>query len=304
MFEHDERLARWFADNDSVISVGQAARIGVGPEAIKRRAAHHLLVREQCGVYRDAAVPPGFRSSLRAAVVAAGDGAYVSGPSLMRLYDIRGDWTGRPEVTIVGEEHLQLPGVRVRRLDRIDQRDIRSRHGLPALALPLGLLLLGASAPAWKVETAVHDAVFQRSTARPQLIDVLVRYAGKGRWGTTSFRAAVDSLDPHGRATQTNMELVTLRAVRDAGLPEPHLQLRIRDGDGRVRRADIAWPEQRLDLETDGDRWHLSPRDRRAMRVRDAALAAVGYSTVRASSAEVEHDLPGVIARLRPFFGR
>jgi very-short-patch-repair endonuclease len=303
MFDHDVRLARWFADNDSIISVAEAGAIGVSAEAVKRRAARGLLVREQCGVYRDAAAPPTFRSSLRAAIAASGGRAFVSGPSLMRLYDARGTWSDHPEVVIVGEEHLELPGVHVRRIDRLDPRDVRPRLGLPALAPPLGLLLLGASEPPWKVETGVHDLVFQGHTARPQLVDVLCRYGGKGRWGTTSFRAAVESLDPKGRATQTNMELVSLRAIRDAGLPEPDLQLRIVDGDGRRRRADIAWPEQRLDLETDGDRWHLHPRDRRAMQVRDEALAAVGYTTIRADSAEVEHDLRGLIARLRPFFG-
>lgn len=303
MFDHDLRLARWFAEHDSVISLAQAEAVGVGPEAVKRRAAKGLLVREQCGVYRDAAAPPGFRSSLRAAIVAAGGRGFASGPSLMRLYDARGTWTDRPEVVIVGEEHLALPGVRVRRIDRLAPQDIQVRHGLPALAPPLGLLLLGASEPPWKVEAAVHDLVFQRYTTRTRLIDALVRYGGKGRWGTAAFRHAVDSLDPKGRATQTNLELAALRAVRQAGLPEPQLQLRVVDGDGRTRKLDLAWPAQGLDLETDGDRWHLNPRDRRAMQVRDAALAVVGYTTVRATSADVEHDIRGVVARLRPFFG-
>ena len=75
------------------------------------------------------------------------------------------------------------------------------------------------------------------------------------------------------------------------------------DGDGRKRKLDLAWPERVLDLETDGDRWHTSRRDRQAMKVRDAALRAVGYDVVRVDSDDVEHDLRGVIARLRPFFG-
>jgi very-short-patch-repair endonuclease len=113
----------------------------------------------------------------------------------------------------------------------------------------------------------------------------------------------VRSLDPQGRATQTNLELKAVRAVRDAGFPEPELQAPVVDGDGRKRRLDLAWPGRLLDLETDGDRWHTSPRDRQAMTVRDDALRAVGYEVVRIDSDDVEHDLRGVIARLRPFFG-
>jgi very-short-patch-repair endonuclease len=200
--------------------------------------------------------------------------------------------------------HLVLPGVRVRRIDRVLPTDVHRRHGLPVLSPPLALLTLGASAPKWKVETAVHDMVFQRFTALPQLIDVLKRYGGPGRRGTTAFRAAVRSLDKRGRATQTNLELRVLQAVRAAGLPEPELQVRVVDGDGRNRRLDLAWPDRRLDLELDGDRWHTSDGDRKAMKVRDAALGAVGYQVVRVDSDEVDRDLPGVITRLRPWFAR
>jgi very-short-patch-repair endonuclease len=303
MFEHDERLARWFAANGEVVRVSDAARIGVPPEAIKRRARAGVLTREQHGVYRPASVPAAFEIALRAAISAAGDNAFVSGHSLMRTYGTRGCWSDSPEITLLGTEHLVLPGVRIRRIDRIERRDVHRRNGLPVLAPPLGLLTLGASATARQVEVAVHDMVFQGFTALPQLIDVVKRYGGRGRRGARAFRAGVRSLDPDGRATQTNMELKALRAVRAAGFPDPQLQFRVLDGDGRRRRLDLAWPDLLLDLETDGDRWHTSRSDRAAMHVRDAAMRAIGYDVVRVDSDDVEHDLPGVIARLRPFFG-
>lgn len=306
MFELDRRLAHWFADHHSTISTAEAAALGVDEDALLRRHASGLLVRVHHGVYRDAAVPPSFASALRAAVLAIGAPAFVAGQSLMRVYGIRGEWSDEPEVAVLGSDdhHLGLDGVRIRRIDRIEPSDRHRRNGLPVLAPALGLLTLGASAPRWKVETAIHDMVFQGHTARPQLLRALKEYAARGRNGVTAFRAGIRSLDPSGRATQTNLELLVVRAIADqSAIPEPHLQFPVVDGDGRKRRLDIAWPEHGLDLETDGDRWHLNPRDKAEMKRRDAALARVGYQTWRVDSAAVAGELAATVARLRRFLG-
>jgi hypothetical protein len=305
MFEHDTRLARWFAQNGSIITSGQADAIGLGQRALLRRHEAGLLVREFQGVYRDASVPSTFDTNVRAAVWAAGPDAVVAGHSLMRLYGVRGEWRSRPEIAVIGSaDHLVLPGVLVRRIDRVETGDRHRRQGLPVLAPALGLLTLGASAPPWKVETAVHDMVFQGHTALPLLLRTLKEYGAQGRDGVTSYRAAVRSLDPKGRATQTNLELTALRAIAaDPSIPEPHVQVPVVDGDGRKRKLDLAWPDDGLDLEVDGDRWHLSPPDKCEMKKRDAALLAVGYETWRVDSDQVSHDLRAILARLRTFFG-
>jgi hypothetical protein len=302
MFEHDAKLTRWSADHDGVVSLRAAADLGVDEDAVRRRARAGLLVREHAGIYRHVGTPASFETALRAAVDAAGGLGYVSGPSLMRLYGTRGEWTDRPELTLVGTEHLELPGVRIRRIDRLERRDVGRRAGLPTLSPPLGLLLLGASASAWKVSTAVHDMVFQGFTTRPRLVDVLARYGGRGRRGTTAFRKAVKSLDPNGRATQTNLELKLLAAIQAAGLPPPLVQHVVVDGDGRKRRLDLAWPAKQLDCETDGDRWHLNPADRADMATRDAALAKAGWRTERVGAGEVDTSLPAVLARLAAYW--
>jgi hypothetical protein len=74
------------------------------------------------------------------------------------------------------------------------------------------------------------------------------------------------------------------------------------DGDGRKRKLDLAWPDIGLDVETDGDRWHLNPADRAAMAVRDAALEQVGWRTDRVDAGEVDMALAAVLARVRSYF--
>lgn len=255
--------------------------------ARKRRLEAGLLIRRHESVYRHAAHPPTFEGELLAATMAANVVSAASGPSAMRLYDVRGTWSDLPEITVLGSQLPLLDGVHVRRIDRLDHGDIHWRCGIPVLAPPLALLLLGASEPEWKVGTAVHDMVFQRFTTYLRLIDALVRYGGKGRRGTAPFRKAVRSLDKDAKATQTNLEFRLLGGLRDAGLPEPHLQYRVVDANGDKRRLDFAWPELLHNVETDGDRDHLSPAARRADRARDAALEAVGWTVDRVTSADV-----------------
>jgi len=288
MFDLDLELARAAGAQRGYLTTADCDRLGASDAARKRRIDAGLLLPRHEGVYRHAAHPPTFEGELLAATMAAGPLAGASGPSAMRLFDVRGVWFPTPEITVLGTDLPILDGVHVRRIDRLDPRDLHHRHGVPVLAPPLALLLLGASASRWKVQTAVHDMVFQGFTTRGQLIDVLVRYGGRGRRGTASFRRGVRSLDPTGRATQTNLELFVLELVRSAGLPEPHLQFPVVDSSGRKRRLDLAWPDVKLDLETDGDRDHVSTAAKAADAARDAALKALGWEVLRPTSADIE----------------
>lgn len=283
MYDLDVRLARFCRDHLGIVDRGECATLGLGPRSVDRRLRAGILDLAHPGVYRHAAVPATFEGDVLAAIKAAGPGtAAASGPSAMRLYGARGEWDDRPEITIVGTEHLQLAGTRVRRIDALRPGDIHHRFGIPVLAPPVALLLLGASVPAHKVATAVHDLVFQRLTTRAKLLDALVAYGGRGRRGTVAFREAIASLDDGGGATQSTLELDLLRLLRLHGLPEPRLQHRV----GRFR-LDLAYPERRLDLEADGDRWHLSAADRRRDRERDAELRRLGWDVLRFGSDDV-----------------
>jgi hypothetical protein len=218
----------------------------------------------------------------------------------MRLYGIRGQWSEEPEITVVGTRLPALEGVHVRRIDGVRPGDVHRRLGVPVLAPPLALLLLllGAREAPARVENAAHDMVFQRLTTKPKLLDTLDAYGGPGRRGTRSYREAVASLPEHG-ATQTRLELDIVRLARAGGLPPPALQHPAAGVDGGIYRLDVAWVEWLLDVETDGDRWHLSRADRARDRARDAALSAAGWAVLRFGSADVHEHPARTLATIR-----
>jgi very-short-patch-repair endonuclease len=284
-------------DRFGVADRAELLDVGATEDQIDYRVWDRTLLTIHLGVYRHAAAPVSWEGTLRAATLAAGSRlGLASGPSAMRLYGIRGTWSAQPEIIVPGTQRFELEGVHVRRIDQIDLLDMAAYLGIPVLSAPLALLLVGAGASERKVESAVHDAVHLGLTNRDELLEVLDRYAGRGRRGVAKFRRAVQSLPTDGRATERNLELDMVRLLRGNGLPPPRVQFPVRDVHGVRRRLDLAYPEAKLDIETDGDRWHTMRRDRRADRGRDDALEAVGWEVQRYGADDI-HQWSGLTVR-------
>jgi very-short-patch-repair endonuclease len=304
MIEIDRRLAEWAGDHFGIVSLEEARACGATGKHVWHRARGGVLVPLHRGVFRHSAAPPSWEGRLRAALLAAGPNAVASHHSAARLYGWRGVYDDVPEVTVVGTRRPQVSGVRVHRLDRLDPFDRTRRFGLPCLAPPLALLGLGARASPRTVHNAVHDAVHLRQTTVSRLVDVLNRTGGRGRRGTAMLRDALAGVLAVGGATETGLELDLVRLLRAGGLPDPEVQLRVIDGNGEIRRLDVAYSGPRIDLDTDGDRWHSSALDRSRDRRRDAALEAVGYEVHRLGSHDIHQWPDRTVRRVRDSLAR
>lgn len=100
-------------------------------------------------------------------------------------------------------------------------------------------------------------------------------------------RAALrELLDQVGAGSHSHLEVLGLRVLRPAGLPEPLRQHPIALPGGLVR-VDLAWPEVLLAVEFDGAAFHAGRDDWQRDLRRDAALAALGWVVLRFSYADV-----------------
>lgn len=86
-----------------------------------------------------------------------------------------------------------------------------------------------------------------------------------------------------------------------AGLPRPELQVRVDLGDGRVARVDMAWRISNLVGEVDGLMKYLCERDYRGEKVREMQLRRKGLNVERWTNWDLDHDFPGLVARLRQY---
>ena len=99
------------------------------------------------------------------------------------------------------------------------------------------------------------------------------------------------------------MESVLRWLIHEAGLPAPVLQHVVQDGNGRfVGQVDLAWPDQRVLVEFDGN----APRERRVFvddLRRQNSLVLAGWTVLRFTSADVLGRPEQVIAAIRAALG-
>jgi very-short-patch-repair endonuclease len=114
----------------------------------------------------------------------------------------------------------------------------------------------------------------------------------RGRQGVAILRETLDRRT--FVLTDSELERRFLPIARRAGLPAPETQ-RMVNGF----RVDFYWPELGLIVETDGLRYHRTPAQQAADRVRDQAHAAAGLTPLRFTHAQVRYERRHVEETLR-----
>jgi hypothetical protein len=129
---------------------------------------------------------------------------------------------------------------------------------------------------------AVTDQMLARRFPEDEFPAILRRAAG--RRGVATARRVLPWADP---LAGSPMESVLRWLLVEAGLPRPVLQHVVRDAGGRfLGRVDLAWPEQRVAVEFDGD----VHRDRRVFvddLRRQNGLVLAGWTVLRFTSADL-----------------
>ena len=118
------------------------------------------------------------------------------------------------------------------------------------------------------------------------------------RRAARKLRQALASLRPGAGPTESQFEEDFLAVCRRLKLPEPERQFHIDPGDGEPAvRADFAWPQYRLIVETDGGKDHRSRRRFESDRRKDQRLTLLGWRVVRITWRQL-HEEPWRIERL------
>jgi Protein of unknown function (DUF559) len=133
------------------------------------------------------------------------------------------------------------------------------RHGLPVTTPIRTLRDLAATRPTSEVERAASEA----------LVLKLVTHDDLRAQGGKLAKLVVG-------ATRSGLERAFLKAVLNAGLPEPLTNHRI-----GAYSVDFHWPSHDLVVETDGARYHDHELARRRDRKRDVELQLRGYTVLR-----------------------
>jgi very-short-patch-repair endonuclease len=275
-----------------VITLEQLRRAGASASAIQRRAAAGFLQRLHRGVYlvSSPVIPKGAREL--AAVLACGEGGVASHRSAARLWELQPfeDWSGPPEVKVVGRHPGAKPGIRVHRVSRLHGRDVRRVLGVPVTAPAATILDLATLLEADELESVLAEALGRGLVDRRDLDELLGR--SRGRRGVSRLRPLIVLADGAG-LTRSEAERELRRVLELAGLPQPRANPRI-----SRHEVDFLWREQRLILEVDGYTFHSGRRAFEQDRARQADLVAAGYSVVRVTWLQLTTKPMTVVARI------
>jgi predicted transcriptional regulator of viral defense system len=275
-----------------VVSLEQLRACGVGRGAIEKATAIGRLHRLHRGVYAVGHERLGREGRHLAAVLACGKRAVLSHRSAAAWWGLLQTAQAQVDVTSPHGRH-GIAGVRRHQARSLAAQDTTTHQGIPITSLARTLLDLAATVRPNRLERALAQA--ERALHdHAAIADVLSR--ANGHRGSAALTRAT-AQEP--KLTRSELEVMFLRLVRQAGLPEPESNLPIAALDHQRLDPDFYWSTYGLVVETDGWETHRTRSAFRSDRRKDAALVASGWRVLRFTYEDVAYDGATVADRLR-----
>jgi predicted transcriptional regulator of viral defense system len=297
----EQALAELAARQHGVFGLDQLRALGITARAVQKRCASGRLHRIHRGVY--ALVP---RELLKreglymAAVLACGPGAVLSHRSAARLHGLRNYDYPRIEVTVPKRSARTHSGVAVHTSTTLTQADVTVVNAIPTTTVPRALLDIAELITPRQLERAFDQADIMHALDLNEVRDQLAR--NPTRPAANKVRDLLNTHYIGSTPTENDFEDAFLALTRSLNLPDPTPQFYIDPGDGEPPiRADFAWPDRRIVVETDGRRTHGTNHAFETDRRRDQRLAAAGWTVIRTTWRQLTqrpHELSETLLKL------
>jgi very-short-patch-repair endonuclease len=284
----EEELARIAGAAHGLVTRSQLLRARVTDDEIRWRVRSGGLLRVHRGVYRVGHRAPSIEANYLAAVLAAGEGALLSGRAAAHLLGLVKGRPPTPEVTARTERRIE--GVKVHRSRVFDPGDATVVLGIPVTTVPRTLVDVAVGLSVDALARACHEAGVRYGTTPAAVEAVLARRPTSP--GARKLRRIIHG-DVH--VTLSKLEARFLELLRAEGLPLP-----VTNRPAGGRRVDCRWPEHRLTVELDGYQFHNSRHSWEQDRRREREARARGDDFRRYSYGDVTEDVTLMLAELRP----
>ncbi len=275
-------IAELAAQQHGVVSYRQLRELGLGRSAIQYRLKLGRLHSLHRGVYAVGHRALSQRGRWMAATLACGPGSAVShrcGASLLELLPYAGK---RIDVTLMGSR--RRPGIAVHRVRHLDDDQLIGVDGIPVTSVARTLRDLAGTVRPDQLSRAIEAAERQG--------EFDLRALERGRMPQALRAVLADYHDPG--FTRSELERRFARVCRDAGLPQPSMNVWIHD-----QEVDAVWEDEQVAVQLDGYEFHRTraafERDRRSQ----AALQLRGYVVLRVTYRWLAGDPAEVVSALR-----
>ena len=249
------------------------------------------------GVFAVAGAPASSRRDLMAACLWAGPETAASHRAAAHLWDWNGFELPPAEISTTSRKRPFGFDIVAHRVDRYVLEEITSVAGIPVTSARRTLLdLCGKKHP--RRERALDQALREESVSLPQVWRLYEKEWTRGRRGIAILRDLLVQRTPGEAPTQSELEDMLAKIIKEAGLPAPTQQYEIALPSG-TKYIDFAYPELLLAIETDGYAWHGDRESFDGDRDRDNELQNLGWRVLRFTHAMLRWEPERVIATIR-----
>lgn len=274
----DEQIARWALGHHSLITRRVAYECGLTPDQVRHRVRSGRWQQVRRDVWAPAGVEVTPLMQLAAAVwVLPAVASHLSASWLLGLVESS---PGLPNVTRPRSTSAAIDGLRVHRTDDLPRSDTVTIEGIRCTSAIRTCIDMGARIGVAELERLIERARHRRLVHPDPLIARFLQLASRGRDGIATTRAALQRLDPDLEPAESDLETLLLQILREHGLPAPVRQHPVVI-DGRSFRIDMAYPELRLAIESDGFTHHGDRSAFESDRERQNLLMLAGWSVLR-----------------------
>jgi hypothetical protein len=292
----DRQLEALAAAQFGVFSRDQARDLGASKAMIEHRLGTGAWVLVLPGVFRIASAPPSSRNAATAATLWSAPDGLVSLTAAAKLWDLDGDWSSRVHVLVRTGRGLRSPLVTVHHTTDLIAADVATL-GPIRLTSPLRTVIdLAAVLDVDALELAIESGLRRRLFSVGQLRWRANALIGAGRPGSKKLRRLLARRDLG--LTDSGWEVRTSQLLERAGIPRPVRQHEVRVAGKVVAKPDLSYPQARIALEYDSDRWHTGTAQRHADADRRNRLRALGWTVIEVTPATLRHpdDLVALVA--------
>jgi hypothetical protein len=292
-----EVSTRWLGDavwalatrQHGVIERGQLLVLGVSAGSVKRWLVAGRLRELHRGVYMVGHGSLTQRGRWMAAVLACGEGAALSHRSAARLHGLISWDRGRVAVSTPAGRRARPPGLAVHRIQRIEPVLVEAIPCTPVARVIVDMAAISRRRTLELIieETAVLEVLDM--AAIQAVLDTIARPRG-----VRLLRAVLADHRPGTTMTRSGLEEAMLDLCRLAGLPRPLVNRHVALIDGTLVGVDFHWPNHRVIVETDSNRYHATDPKRRRDRAKDRALQLAGWIVLRVPEEDLA-DRPELI---------
>jgi very-short-patch-repair endonuclease len=252
-----------------VVARDQLSRAGVTRHVIDHKVALGRLCLLHRGVYAVGHRVLTRQGRWMGAVLAAGERGVLSHRSAAALWEIRpSDF-----LEVTSGAHRARRGIRVHTA-RLAPDEVTVLRGIPVTDVSRTLLDLAMVLPLHQLERAINQAEVRRLGGALSLGELVARYPG--RRGLRAIKEVLARLDAGAGIIRSELEDRFLAFLRASRLPPPQVNALLLGFE-----CDCVWPTHGLVVELDGHTAHGTRGAFERDRVRDRALNAEGWRTVR-----------------------